>query len=259
MTADLSRSGNPLVRALRALWGQTVVEVRTLPRVWAGVVFNVVLAFAWLVIQPLDYGRTDRVSVIMTYFATFVLADSATTNMFCDLAPLSQGRLRLRSVAGAVLVRNVSLLLVIGVPMGVATGVLTWFLAPHRFLPISVAVVGLQVLIWMGLCSVSAALLPTVRRPLMDRWRHRRDWRETGWWIVGQTVPLAGIWVLVPVDADREVFPGVGFVHRHTPGGRDIATLQHGVAAVVDGAGLWLLGVAIATVLIWRFGLRLRG
>lgn len=236
-----------------------MVEARALPRLWGGLVLNVSLAFGWLLIQPLDLSGHAKVSTIMTYFTTFILADPATTNMFSELAPLRRGRLRLRTIAGIVVVKNLSLMLLIGGPLVAATAAVALAMEPRRLLPMSVAGVALQVLIWMGMCSVAAALLPTARRPLLARWRCRRHWRQNAWWAVGQAVPLAGIWVLIPVDSNREVFPGVGIVHRHTPGGRQFATVLHAGAAVVDGAGLWLLGVGFATALIWRFGLRRRG
>ena len=87
----------------QGLWPALRAEIRwafTPPRVWlTGVVANLVLAVAWLVVQGLSatqvhrapshyhhagfyhHHQLDWVILISTYFASFVLADVTTTNV----------------------------------------------------------------------------------------------------------------------------------------------------------------------------------
>ena len=114
------------------LWPAVRAEIRwafVAPRTWLwGVVANLVLAACWLLVQPLTpHGRHhDWVILIGTYFSSFVLADVTTTNLLgVDhvrvLSSLADGMPLWR----LLLIKNIALIVLVGVPTLGAAMVLT--------------------------------------------------------------------------------------------------------------------------------------
>ena len=92
-----------------------------------GIGINLVLSLAYLVVVPLRGGtHRDWAVLVGTYFAVFVLADVTTTNVL----GVDTERTRLRLLRGISLtrilvVKNLALLVIVGLPTLVATAVIT--------------------------------------------------------------------------------------------------------------------------------------
>jgi hypothetical protein len=246
----------------RRLWPALLAEIRwafTPPRTWLlGVVANLVLAAAWLVVQPLTvHGRhQDWVVLVGTYFSSFVLADVTTTNMFgADhyrvLKGLSDGA-RLWRI---LLIKNLALIVLVGLPTLVTAMALTlWYEKPAR-LAVTIPNVAVPIVSWIGVGNLVSVLLPVSAEPLIRRWRQRGDRGRTARWLVALTLPYALYYVADPMD-------GVGhrLLWRQAPSliapvlGRDTKSFVHlGIATAV-----WLAATVAAVLWVRRRGLRIR-
>lgn len=246
----IARTGENLRRASQ--W-----ELRALRRIAAGLIVNLVLAFAWLLVDPLDYTARTKIPVIVVYFVTFVLADTVTTNMLADQAAVRWRRpTGLATGFGILLFRNLTLLLALGLPLIAATVALVALAGHAAAAPVAASSVLLQVLVWLGISSVLAALFPVTRASPLAWWRDRRDLRVTAWRGFALVVPYVLLWVLVPDEGRRRRLPGLGAVHRRTTGARPLDHAHQAISAVFFGAGLWLGCVAIGALVVrlrrWR-------
>ena len=103
---------------LPAVWS----EVRwafTPPRSWLlGVAANVVLALLWLAVEPLTSGgrhHQDWVILVGTYFSSFVLADTTTTNVLGAEHDRVQRSLDAATAPWRILLqKNLALLILVG-------------------------------------------------------------------------------------------------------------------------------------------------
>lgn len=243
------------------LWARVGTEIRwafTAPRTWLwGVLANVVLAACWLLMQPLSpHGRQhDWVILIGTYFSSFVLADITTTNVLgVDhvrvLTSLSDGVPLWR----LLLIKNLALILLVGMPTLTAAMVLTlWMETPAR-LAVTIPTVAVPILSWLGVGNLVSALLPVRAESLQRRWRQRYDIRRTGAWLFALALPYVLFYVADPTD---------GFGHRllwkQLPAaigpvlGRETKSLVHlGIALVI-----WVAGTVAAHVWVRNRGLRI--
>ncbi|WP_139057677.1 hypothetical protein [Tsukamurella pseudospumae] len=232
-------------------------ELRALRRIGVGLVFNLVLAFAWLLVDPLEYTERTEIPVIIVYFVTFVLADSVTTNMLGDQAAVRSGRSTgIAASLGIVLARNVSLLLALGVPLVAATVTLVALTGHGAAMPVAVSSVLMQVFVWLGICSILAALFPVSPASPLVWWRDRRDLRVTAWRVLAALVPYALLWVLVPAEGRRRRLPGMGAVHRRTTGAQPLDHVHQAVTAVLAGLLLWGVCIGVGAVVVrirnWR-------
>lgn len=238
-------------------------EARVLRRIMIGLVLNLVLAVAWLVVDPLEYTDRSEVPVIVVYFVTFILADSVTTNMLSDqVAPGSVGAGDRAAPTGfreglAVLVaRNLTLLLALGGPVFLVTAVLVPISGHAGATPAAIASEILQICVWLGLSSIVAALFPVVIASPLTWWRERRDLRATAWRLFSVAVPYMLLWVLVPAQGRRSHLPGVGSVHRRAPGVQPFAHVHQAVGAVATGVVVWavcmVIGAAVVNRRQWR-------
>ena len=121
----------PSVGLQRPVWRQVLGDVRwsfSRPWTWlSGVAFNLVLSLAWLAAVPLT-GRPHRdwAIVVGSYFAVFILADVTTTNVLgADAQRVGLGLQRRIPLRRILLVKNLTLLLLVGLPTLVATGIIT--------------------------------------------------------------------------------------------------------------------------------------
>lgn len=238
-------------------------EVRVLRRIVIGLVLNLVLAVAWLAVDPLEYTDRSEVGVVVVYFVTFVLADSVTTNMLSDQVARRSADSGDRAASTgfweglAILVaRNLTLLLVLGGPVFVVTAVLVPLSGHAGAVPAAIASEVLQISVWLGLCSIVAALFPVVLASPLAWWRERRDLRASAWRVFSVAVPYVLLWVLVPAQGRRSHLPGVGSVHRRTPGAQPFAHAHQAVGAVATGVAIWavciVIGAAVARLRRWR-------
>ncbi len=245
------------------LWAAVRAEIRwafTPPRTWLmGVVANLVLAAAWLVVQPLHPGRHhhhDWVILVGTYFASWVLADVTTTNLL--------GADHYRVLAGLsarvpfwriLIIKNLALLAIVGLPTLVAAMALTLWLETPARLAITIPTVTVPIVSWLGVGNVVSALHPVSVEPLIRRWRQRRDPRRTSGWLAALTLPYALYYVADPMN---------GVEHRvlwkQVPAmiwpmfGRDAKSFVHLAIAVA----VWIGGTVAAVLWVRKRGLRIR-
>lgn len=230
----------------------------TPPRTWlVGVLANLALAVIWLTVQPLTaHGRhQDWVILVGTYFASFVLADVTTTNLLgADHRRVGEALSNGVPLWRVLIVKNLALVVLVGVPTLVAAMALTlWFESPAR-LAVTIPNVAVPVVSWIGLGNAVSILLPVSAQPVLRRWRRRNERLATTRWLASLTLPYVLYYVADPMD-------GVGhrFLWRQAPSvvgpvfGRDTKGFVHlGIAVAV-----WLIGTAVAVTWAHRHPVRL--
>ncbi|WP_180150464.1 hypothetical protein [Mycobacterium saskatchewanense] len=246
----------PLVPAVRS-------EIRwafTPPRTWLmGVLANIFFAAAWLLVQPLaplGPHHNDWVVLVGTYFSSWVLADVTTTNF------LGADHYRVRQAMAdgvpfwrVLLVKNLALLVIVGLPTLAAAMALTLWLENPARLAITVPTVAVPIISWVGVGNFISVLHPVGVEPLIRRWRQRRDRRRTVGWLLALTLPYALYYVADPMN---------GVEHRvlwnQVPAmiwpvfGRDTKSFVHLAIAV----GVWLGGTVAALWWVRRRGLEIQ-
>jgi hypothetical protein len=241
----------------RSLPSAVVAEVRwafTPPRSWlAGVAANLVLAVVWLLIQPLHPHRHhDWVILIGTYLSSFILADVTTTNL------LGVDHIRVRKALSegvplwrVLVVKNLALVVIIGIPTLVAAMVMTlWLESPAR-LVVTIPSVAVPIVSWLGVGNLVSVLLPVGEEPLIRRWERRRNIRATLRWITVLALPYALYYVADPTGGVehkffwRQVPRAIGPIF-----GRESRSFVHvGIAA-----GVWIVATAVAVLFASRGG-----
>lgn len=156
-----------------------------------GIAVNLVLSLAYLVVVPLrDGSHRDWAILVGTYFAVFILADVTSTNVLGVDAERTRLRL-LRGVplARILLVKNLALLVIVGLPTLVATAWITVHDEPDDRLALTLPGVLYPTLLWLGVGNLVSVLLPYRPLPLRTRWRERRVWRSTLRWLACLGLP----------------------------------------------------------------------
>jgi hypothetical protein len=235
------------------LWPAVRSEIRwafTPPRTWLmGVAANLVFAVGWLLVQPLTAGRyQDWVILVGTYFSSWILADVTTTNV------LGSDHYRVLTAVRAgvpmwriLLIKNLALLVIVGLPnMVAAVGLTLWLETPAR-LAITIPTVGVPIVSWLGVGNVFSVLHPVGVEPLIRR--------RTGGWILALTLPYALYYIADPMN---------GVEHRvlwkQVPAliwpvfGRDTKSFVHLAIAL----GVWLGGSVAAVLWVHKRGLRIK-
>ena len=119
----MSRAFRDSPATLRRVWGWLQDELRwtfTLPMGWLqGVAFNAALAAGYLLFWPLVASEQyDIVSLFTVYFATFIMADVTTTNVFGhDIVRTVRALEAGRSFASLIAVKNAVQVIVVVIPM----------------------------------------------------------------------------------------------------------------------------------------------
>lgn len=258
--AAAQRAARDFEKALCPAVGAEIRWAFTPPRTWLmGVIANVFLAAAWLLVQPLTAGRHhhhDWVILVGTYFSSWVLADVTTTNM------LGADHYRVRQAWSdgvpfwrILLIKNLALLGIVGLPTLAAAMALTLWLETPARLAITIPTVAVPIVSWLGVGNVISVLHPVSVEPLFRRWRHRHDRRRTGDWLVGLTLPYALYYVADPMggvehrvlwtQVPRLIWPVLG---------RDTKGLVHFAIAL----GVWLVGSVAAVLWVRKRGLQIR-
>jgi hypothetical protein len=230
----------------------------TPPRTWLmGVVANLVFAVGWLLVQPLTAGRQqDWVILVGTYFSSWILADVTTTNVlgtdhYRVLAAVRDGV----PMSRILLIKNLALLIIVGLPNLLAAMALTlWLETPER-LAITIPTVAVPIISWLGVGNLFSVLHPVGVEPLIRRWRQRHDRRRTRGWILALTLPYALYYLADPMNGvERRV------LWTQLPAliwpvfGRDTKSFVHLAIAF----GVWL-GCSVAALLwVHKRGLRIR-
>ena len=245
------------------LWRAVGAEVRwafTPPRAWLmGVVANVFFAAAWLLVQPLaPHGRhhSDWVVLIGTYFSSWVLADVTTTNLF------GADHYRVRQAVSdgvpfwrMLLIKNLALLVIVGVPTLTAAMALTLWLETPARLGITIPTVAVPIVSWLGVGNLISVLHPVSVEPLTRRWRQRGDRRRTGGWLLALTLPYALYYVADPMaGVEHRVFWTQLPKLIWPVFGRDTKSFTH----LAIATGVWILGTAAALLWVHKRGLQIR-
>jgi hypothetical protein len=242
------------------LWSSVRAEIRwafTSPRLWlSGVAVNLVLALAWLLISPLHrHGHHDWVVLIGTYFSSFILADLATTNMLGVDHVRVKDRLREGIPLWRLLVvKDLVLLLVVGLPtLTFAMGLTMWLERAGR-LAVTIPDVAVPIVSWLGFGNLVSVLLPVAHEPLIRRWHERRQLRRTSKWLVHLALPYVVFYVADPIYGLphqllwRQVPAALGPVLGH--GSRGF--IHIGFALIV-----WIICTAAAQVVVAVRGLHI--
>lgn len=247
----------------RRLWPAVGAEIRwafTPPHAWLmGVVANLLLAVAWLLVQPLTFGshrHHDWAVLVGAYFSSWVLADVTTTNLLgADHYRVRQGLANGVPLWRILVIKDLALLVIVGLPTLATAMVLTLWLKTPGQLAITIPTVAVPIVSWLGLGNLISVLHPVGVEPLVRRWRQRRDRSRTVSWLVALVLPYAVYYVADPMD---------GMDHRllwqQLPAlvwpifGRDTKSFVHLATAV----GIWLVATAAAVVWVRRRGLAIR-
>lgn len=185
------------------LWRQVLAEVRWSfipPWYWlSGVAFNLVLSLLSLIVAPLRGGlHHDWAVLVGTYFAVWILADVTTTNVLgADALRVRLGLLRGVALARILIVKNLALLVIVGLPTLLATAVITLTDEPEYRLELTLPGVLYPMLTWLGVGNLVSVLLPVATLPIRQRWAMRRQLRPTVRWLVCLGVPYV---LLLAVD-----------------------------------------------------------
>lgn len=257
--AAARRAAKDLRQGLRAAVGAEIRWAFTPPRTWLmGVLANVVFAATWLLVQPLTTGRhhSDWVILIGTYFSSWVLADVTTTNL------LGADHYRVRQALSdgvpfwrIVLIKNLALLAIVGLPTLTAAVALTlWRESPGR-LGVTIPTVAVPIVSWLGVGNLISVLHPVSVEPLLRRWRQRGDRLRTGGWLLALSLPYALYYVADPMNGvehrvlwtqvPKLIWPVLG---------RDTKSFVHLAIAV----GVYLAGTVAALLWVRKRGLQIR-
>ena len=243
-----------------ALPSAVAAEVRwafTPPRSWlSGVAANLLLALMWLLVQPLHPHRHhDWVILIGTYFSSFILADVTTTNLLAvDTVRVRKALREGVPLWRVLLVKNLALVVIVGLPTLVAAAVMTLWLETPARLAVTIPNVAVPIVSWLGVGNLVSVLLPVGDEPLIHRWQQRGDRRATIRWIAHLVLPYALYYVADPTGGIEHKF-----FWRQVPRaiasilGRESRSFVHiGVAAAV-----WAIATAVAVLFFWARGLHL--
>jgi hypothetical protein len=228
-----------------SLWRQVFGEVRWSlrpPWFWlSGVAFNLVLSLLWLVVVPLS-GRPhhDWAIVVGTYFAVWILADVTTTNALgADALRVRINLLRGVPLRRILLIKNLALLLIVGLPTLIATGAITVMNEADYRLTLTVPGVLFPILTWLGVGNFSSVLLPVATYRGRERWNQRADRRRTARWIISLALPYALLGAVEPVSDLPQL------LIRHLPSLAPTVQMRGAVLAML-GLALWGAGTTLA-------------
>jgi hypothetical protein len=246
----------------QGLWPAVRAEIRwafTPPRTWLmGVVANLFLAAGWLMVQPLTPGSRhyDWVILVSTYFSSFILADVTTTNLLgADHYRVRKGLANGVPLWRILVIKNLALLVIVGLPTLAAAMALTLWLETPARLGITIPTVAVPIVSWLGVGNLVSVLHPVSVEPLIRRWRQRRHHRRTGGWVLALTLPYALYYVADPMggvehrvlwtQVPRSISPVLG---------RDAKSFVHVAIAV----GVWIAGTVAAVLWVHKRGLQIR-
>lgn len=174
----------------------------TWPMTWlAGIAANLVLSLLWLAYEPLTgHPHTDWAIVVGSYFAVFILADVTTTNVLgADTRRVRLGLLRGLSLRRILLVKNLTLMVVVGVPTLLVTAIITISSEADTRLLLTLPGVLFPILVWLGLGNLVSVVLPVSVKPLRQRWQERRQLRPTVRWVTAVGLPYVLYGLVSPI------------------------------------------------------------
>lgn len=213
------------------------------PFAWLmGIGVNFGLSLLYVVWVPLaGSDHADWAILVGTYFAVFVHADVTTTKVVgVDIDRTQSQLLRGVPLGEVLLVKNLALLLIVGLPTLVATGAITAYAEPEHRLVLTLPGVLYPMFTWFGIGNLVSVLLPYTPFPLSLRWRQRRALARTAYWLFCLFLPYALCLAVdqlkrLPRLVTRVLAPPSGDVVR-------------GALLLVLGVSAWVLGTFAALV-----------
>lgn len=165
--------------------------------------------------------------LVGTYFSSFVLADTTTTNVLGADHDRVQRSLDAATAPWRILLqKNLALLILVGLPTLAAAAVLTvWLETPAR-LGVTIPNVAVPIVSWLGVGNAVSVLLPVAEVPLVQRWGQRRDRRRIALWLSSLALPYALYFVADPVGGveHRELWRSLPNAVAHVFGPSSAAT-----------------------------------
>jgi hypothetical protein len=239
------------------LWRQVWKEMRWAlrpPWIWlGGVAFNLVLSLLWLIVAPLS-GRPhhDWAIIVGTYFAVWILADVTTTNVLgSDALRVRINFLRGIPLRRILVIKNLALMLLVGLPTLVATGMITVMHEEDYRLALTLPGVLFPILTWLGVGNFASVLLPVATCSWRERWRQRGDRRRTLRWLVCLALPYLLLGAVDPVsDLPRFVIRHLRFLPPTVP--------VRGAVLCALGLALWGVCTSLALALARLRPIRIR-
>ena len=238
------------------LWRQVAGEIRwslTPPWTWlSGVAANLALSLIWLIWVPLRGApHRDWAIVVGTYFAIFILADVTTTNVLgADAVRVRLALLRDVALRRILLVKNLTLVVIVGLPTLIATAAVTLASEADYRLVVTLPGVAFPILTWLGVGNLVSVVLPVAAVPLRERWRRRRQLWPTTRWLLHLGLPYALLLLVGPVSR----LPTLLSRGLHLPRSDSI----HGLTVLATGLALWGLGTTVALMVARSRGVPLR-
>lgn len=240
-----------------AVWAEIRWAFRP-PRNWLmGVVANTVFAAGWLLIQPLRLGfHQDWVVLVSTYFSSWILADVTTTNQLgADHYRVGQALSDGVPLWRILLLKNTALLVLVGLPTLIVAVALTLSLETPDRLAVIIPTVAVPIVSWLGIGNLFSVLHPVGVEPMIRRWRHRRDYRRTRYWLVGLCLPYVLYYVADPMDSVEHDLLWTQLPKMMWPiFGRGTKSFAHLAIAV----GVWVFASIFALVWAHKRGVRMR-
>lgn len=206
-----------------------------------GVAFNLVLSLLYLVVVPLSgQPHRDWAILVGSYFAVWILADVTTTNVLgADASRVHDGLDQHVPLGRILLVKNLTLLLLVGGPTLLATAVITVTHEADYRLTLTLPGVLLPILTWLGVGNLVSVLLPVATLPWRERWAQRRELRPTARWLTCLSLPYLLLFAADPVsDLPRTILRHARFLPPTVP--------VRGAILGVLGLALWAAGTGLA-------------
>ena len=213
---------------------------------------NLVLSLVWLIWVPLRGApHRDWAIVVGTYFAIFILADVTTTNVLgADAVRVRLALLRDVALRRILLVKNLTLVVIVGLPTLIATAAVTLASEADYRLVVTLPGVAFPILTWLGVGNLVSVVLPVAAVPLRERWRRRRQLWPTTRWLLHLGLPYALLLLVGPVSR----LPTLLSRGLHLPRSDSI----HGLTVLATGLALWGLGTTVALMVARSRGVPLR-
>ncbi len=217
----------------------------TRPWHWlAGIAVNLVLSLLWLVVSPLSgQPHRDWAILVGSYFAVFILADVTTTNVLgADATRVRQGLTENVRLGRILLIKNLALLIIVGLPTLVATGLITVNSEADYRLVLTLPGVAFPILTWLGVGNIVSVVLPVAVKPLRQRWHERRELSPTAWWLFHLGLPYLLLFAVDPISELPRFLNALMPTVAHTAAGRGLSLLTAGLI-------LWGAGTSIALII----------
>ncbi|WJZ03069.1 hypothetical protein [Corynebacterium freiburgense] len=223
-----------------------------------GVLVNLVLAAAYLVFWPLAVNdQYDIVLLFSVYFATFIMADVTTTNIFGHdivrmLRALDQGR----SFLSLMLLKNLVQTIVVVIPMLLITVGVTYAVRGLGELVLAIPGILYPMLLWLGVGNVISVVFPVIPAPIQWRIQSVRQgvhhWKLHAPLVISYVVP----WVIYAITSYTDIPGNLNALIR------EFAGMPHkwesGLILLVFSSVLYVFFTWLSVAIVRHYGFALR-